>query len=246
MSTLCGHKRGHKRGCVHFAICFPRSEDRSPPLVNKCTHPLFSPNPKTHSWNERQDDYASVAFWYQTGAPTFETRAPHARERTLPNLDTIFHAVDFADDEHTGDGPARTQQLLQYERGQLLYLPESEENAWVEIPFTIQEKTPVRLLLNMTRSYDFGKYQAALNGVEIGPVMDFYEAETDNWEYHLLDFWPEPGEYTLRLECVGRNPMSTGHGLGIESVRLRERRPRVMEWAHEKDRDWREDPVLYR
>ena len=106
---------------------------------------------------------------------------------------------------------------------------------------------PVRLLLNLTRSYyDFGRYQATLNGVKLGDVMDFYHAETDNREYHLLDFWPDPGAYKLRLECVGKNAQSSGHYLGIESVRLRERRPRVQEWAHEKDRDWREDPKLYR
>jgi hypothetical protein len=92
----------------------------------------------------------------------------------------------------------------------------------------------------------FGRYQATLNGVGVGGVLDFYRAETDNWEYHLLDFWPDPGTYRLRLECVGRNAASTGYGLGIESVRLRERRPRVAEWAHERDEDWREHPVLHR
>jgi hypothetical protein len=207
--------------------------------------PDENPDYKTHSWNEREDDYASVAFWYQTGKPTFAARAPHARERTLPNLDTIFYAVDYTGDEYHGNGPARIQKLLNCDRGQLLYKPPGAENAWVEIPFSVKEKVPLRLLLNMTRSYDFGRYQATLNGVKIGKVMDLYKAETDNWEYHLLDFWPDPGEYKLRLECVGKNPMSMGHYLGIESVRLRERRPRVKDWAHDKDKDWREKPVLY-
>ena len=44
---------------------------------------------RTNSWNERQDDYSSVAFWYQTGTPTFTARAPHARERTLPSLERV-------------------------------------------------------------------------------------------------------------------------------------------------------------
>jgi hypothetical protein len=207
--------------------------------------PDENPDYRSHSWNERQDDYASVAFWYQTGEPTFAARAPHARDRRLPNLDTIVHAVDFIDENHHGDGEAYEQELLQYERGQMLYKPPSKENAWIEIPFTVTEKAPVRLLINATRSYDFGRYRATLNGVEIGGVMDFYQPEIGNWEFHLLDFWPEPGVYTLRLECVGKNPMSTGHFLGIESVRLRERRPRVKEWAHDREKDWRENPILY-
>jgi len=198
------------------------------------------------SWNEREDDYSSVAFWYQQGEPTFTARAPDAAARKLPNLDKVFYAADFAGDEYHGDGAAEVQQLLQYEKGQILYRPASTDGAWIEIPFTVGKKAPVRLLLNMTRSYDFGRYQAALNGVKIGGVMDFYRADIDNWEYHLLDFWPDPGEYRLRLECVGKDPQSGGYYLGIESVRLRERRPRVETWGHEKGKDWRENPVLHR
>ncbi|MDY7107933.1 MAG: glycoside hydrolase family 172 protein [Planctomycetota bacterium] len=201
---------------------------------------------KTHSWNEREDDYASVAFWYQAGTPTFAARAPHARRRALPSLDRIIYAVDFVDDTSRGAGDARVQELLGYERGQVLYQPDDPDDAWIEIPFTVEEKAPKRLLLNMTRSYDFGRYVVTLNGVQLGGVLDFYHPDTENREYHLLDFWPEPGDYVLRLECVGKHPRSTGHWLGIESVRLRQRRPRVAEWAHEKDRDWREDPVLHR
>ena len=80
----------------------------------------------------------------------------------------------------------------------------------------------------------------------IGEPVDFHNASIVNEEVHLLDFWPEPGRYTLRLECVGRNPASQGYYLGIESVRLRERRPRVSEYARDRDKDWRKEPVLYR
>ncbi len=208
--------------------------------------PDENPDYKSTSWNERQDDYSSVAFWYQTGKPTFDARAPHARERKLPSLDTVTYAVDAVGDERCGAGDATVQRLLNYDKGQILYKPASEQDAWLEIPFTVKEHAPLRLLLNMTRSYDFGRYRATLNGVPIGDVMDFYRAEIDNWEYHLLDFWPQPGEYVLRLECVGKNPASGGHYLGIESLRLRERRPRVAEWGHDKDKDWRSEPTLYR
>ena len=206
--------------------------------------PDENPDYKSDSWNEREDDYSSVAYWYQTGKPTFSARAPHARERVLPNLDKIFHAVPCPE-ERKGIGPAEVQRILDYPNGQILYRPPQAEGAWIEIPFEVKEKEPVRLLINATRSYDFGRYQASLNGVKIGPVLDFYNKETDNWEYHLLDFWPDPGTYTLRLECVGKDAQSAAHWLGIESVRLRERRPRVKGWAHDKDKDWKKSPILY-
>jgi hypothetical protein len=36
-----------------------------------------------------------------------------------------------------------------------------------------------------------------------------------------------------------------GHFLGIESVLLRERRPRVERYGRDRDRDWRKEPILY-
>jgi hypothetical protein len=127
----------------------------------------------------------------------------------------------------------------------LFYKPQQQEDAWVEIPFEIEKKEPLRLLLVMTRSYDYGKYQAYLDGVKLGGVMDLYNDDTSTREYHLLDFWPEPGAYKLRLECVGKNPASANNYLGIESVRLRERRPRVTQYRHDADKDWRKSPTLY-
>ncbi len=204
-----------------------------------------NPTQKVHSWNEREDDYSSVAFWYQAGEPTFKARAPDARQRTLPNLDKVIAAKEFTGAAHHGAGDAQAQNLNIYPSGHLLYKPPTEEDAWVEIPFEVEKKEAKRLVLVMTRSYDFGKYQAFLNGIKLGGVMDLYSEEVVSREYHLLDFWPEPGKYKLRLECVGKNADSTGHYLGIESVRLRERRPRVMEYGHDKDKDWREKPILY-
>ena len=209
--------------------------------------PDENPKFKSTSWNEREDDYASVAFWYQTGEPTFAARAPHARERKLPNLERIIaYGRDFMDAANHGSGSANSQQLDLYDGPQLLYQPKEANGAWVEIPFEVKKKEPLRLLLNMTKSYDFGEYQASLQGVNIGETMDFYSPKVVNEEFHLLDFWPDPGQYRLRLACVGKNQQSTGYYCGIESVRLRERRPRVAEYGHEKDKDWRKEPKLYR
>ncbi|MHC4655278.1 MAG: glycoside hydrolase family 172 protein [Planctomycetota bacterium] len=208
--------------------------------------PDENPQYKSHSWNEREDDYSSVAFWYQTGKTTFKARAPHAKKRALPNLDDIIYAKDFTEKKYHGRDDAVTQQLPLYPKKQLLYKPKKAEDAWLQIPFEVKKKGPKRLLLVMTRSYDFGKYQAYLNGVKLGDVMDLYSKDIKSRQYHLLDFWPEPGTYTLRLECVGKNPISAGCYLGIESVRLRQRRPRVSKYGHDKDKDWRKKPLLYK
>jgi hypothetical protein len=205
-----------------------------------------NPDRKTMSWNEREDDYSSVAFWYQTGEPTFTARAPEGAERKLPSLERVIaYARDFRDAAYHGAGAAETQRLDLFDGPQLLYRPEKPEGAWLEVPFQVTKKEPLRLLLNLCKSYDFGRYQAYLNGVKLGDPIDLYSANTTDTEAHLLDFWPDPGKYTLRLECVGKSPLSTGYLLGIESVRLRERRPRVTQYAQDKDKDWKTSPTLY-
>ena len=198
---------------------------------------------KSMSWNEREDDVSSVAFWYQTGTPTFTARAPGGAERRLPSLDRVIACA--RDGATHGAGDADPQQIDLYDGAQLLYKPKSADNAWIEVPVTVAKKEPLRLLLNMTTSYDFGRYQAYFDGVKVGGVMDLYSASVENREFHLLDFWPDPGVHTLRLECVGKRPVSDNYYLGIESVRLRERRPRVLQMGWDKDKDWKKNPVLY-
>ncbi|MCC7376008.1 MAG: DUF2961 domain-containing protein [Verrucomicrobiales bacterium] len=202
---------------------------------------------KSTSWNEREDDYSSVAFWYQTGEPTFDARAPSARERALPSIDRlVVYARDHLDKDTHGQGEAMTQSLEFYPGHQVFYRPDKVEGAWIEVPFVVDRKEPLRLLVNATRAEDYGRYQAILDGTPIGDVMDFYSAKLETAEYHLLDFWPEPGPHRLRLQCVGKHPLSTAHYCGIESLRLRERRPRVEALGHDKDKDWRKGPKLYR
>jgi len=208
--------------------------------------PDENPKNQSTSWNEREDDYASVAFWYQTSEPTFAARAPGARERRLPGLDPVIaFARDFSGAEFRGDGPAAPQQLELYPEPQLLYRPAGTNQAWLEIPFTVTNQQPFRLLLNATKSYDFGQYQASLDGVKVAGPFDLYSPRISNQEIHLLDFWPEAGRHNLRLDCVGKNQQSAGYYLGLESVRLRERRPRVAKYAHDRDKDWRREPRLY-
>jgi hypothetical protein len=209
--------------------------------------PDENPNNRSTSWNEREDDYSSVAFWYQTGEPTFTARAPDAAERKLSSLDrVIVLARAFTGSEFHGTGNMTAQRLELYPEPQLLYMPDSTTNAWIEIPFAVTNKEPLRLLLNLTKSYDFGRYQVWLDGTRLGDPIDLYSAKVLNEEVHLLDFWPEPGPHQLRLECVGKNPLSSGYYFGLESVRLRERRPRVAAYAHDRDKDWKKSPQLYR
>jgi hypothetical protein len=209
--------------------------------------PDENPDRRSMSWNEREDDYASVAFWYQLGEPRFTERVPHSRERRLPSLERVVaYARDTDDGRNHGVGGVTRQTLDFYPGPQLLYMPKQAEGAWLEVPFDVERREPLRLLLTATVADDFGRHQAYLDGTKVGGTLEFYSATLGTKEFHLLDFWPETGRHTLRLQCVGRSVLSSGYYCGLESVRLRERRPRVAAMAHDKELDWRRDPRLYR
>jgi len=203
---------------------------------------------RAHSWNEREDDFSSVAFWYQMGPTKKFTEMPPAEERKLPSLERILvWGKDAIDGSRHGQGVARIQEGARYleSGGQLLFQPQTKEEGWVEYSFEVKEKEPLRLVLELTRSYDFGIWQPILNGVRLGEPIDLCRPQPDLWEFHIMDFWPDSGKYTLRLECVGKNSESSGHSIGINSVRLRQRRPRVKAFGYDKDKDWRQEQVLY-
>jgi len=200
---------------------------------------------RAHSWNEREDDFSTVAYWYQTGIPTSYQPVPPAEDRILPNLDQIFMAKEIVASKSYTNGIAEVQENLDhYMEGQLFFSPVNEK-AKVSIPFTVAEKKPSRLLLAVTKAPDYGIWQAYLNGIKIGTPMNLYDSKIYEWEHHLLDFWPDPGDYILELRLAGKDRYSGGNLLGIESVRLRERRPRVTTFAFDKNNDWKSNPKLY-
>jgi len=198
------------------------------------------------SWNEREDDYASVAFWYQTGNPVFTEPVPGAEERRLPDLArTVVQARDFAGSKRHGGGELLKSAGHFYEGDLLVYQPARQSGAWLEFPIEVKAKEPLRLEIIGECVPDGGLYQTYLDGVKIGQPLNFYAGEPAAQTFPLLDFWPDPGPYILRLECVGKAGQSFGYACKIDSVRLLERRPRVAEYGHDKDKDWRKKPVLY-
>lgn len=205
-----------------------------------------TPGYQATSWNEREDDFSSVAFWYQSGTPTFAERAPGAEERRLPSLARVaVRAAEGLDAVRRGAGRVRRTTSVSGMEEIFAYDPLRETGGWLEFPVEVKAKEPLRLEVAGDRSPDGGRYQAFLDGVKIGQPLDFYADAPDEAAYPLLDFWPDPGRHVLRLECVGKNVRSSGFAFRVESVRLLERRPRVAAYGHDKDNDWKQNPLLY-
>lgn len=180
---------------------------------------------RAHHNNERFDDFSSVAFWYQIGQPAPGPWLPTAAEREPPNLDWIVEGNALLAAAKMEAGSAELQAGYPWTgAGQVFFRAESV-GASLELTFEARKEEFRALVLPLTRSCDYGIYRILLDGEERAARVDLYGPETAMRELDLGSQRLAAGPHVLRFECVGRNPLSGGHYLGVDSVRLRERLP---------------------
>ncbi len=172
---------------------------------------------------EREDDMATVAFWYQLGQPKRFTELPSAKERVFPNLDVIIEGKTLLEAARYSAGQIELQKAHEWTGdGQIFFKPDGEE-AYLELDFAVGEKQRRGLVLRLTHSYDYGRWQIYLDGEKVGRPLELYSEDIEVHDHVLGSYELEPGKHTIRLECAGRHVLSDGKYLGVDSVRLRER-----------------------
>src|SRR5262249_4794293 len=122
---------------------------------------------------ERQDDMATVAFWYQIGQPKRFAKLPPVAERMFPNLDVTIEGKDLLPTVRHVGGSVTLQKGEKWTGdGQLFYVPTGEgstENQagtaaatqpgaaglHLEFDFNVAKQERRRLMLRLTHSYDY-------------------------------------------------------------------------------------------
>ncbi len=183
---------------------------------------------------EREDDIATVAFWYQKGQPRRWTALPPLAARRFPNLDLIVEGKTLLATSRPASGATELQRGYDWTgEGQVLFRPEGDKAA-LEVDFDVAKKEYRALVLRLTYAADYGAFRVLLDGRPVplaedgtnppqSPVIDLYSRDLDVRDLYLGSLALEPGKHTLRFEAAGRHPLSKGDLLGLDSVRLRER-----------------------
>jgi hypothetical protein len=172
---------------------------------------------------EREDDFATVAFWYQRGQPKRFTTLPAAADRKLPPIDLVIEGKELLGVAASDQAELSLQAGGAWTGEGQLFINAEAVGAWVEFAFTIPDDRPRNLVLPLTHSYDFGVYQIFLDGQAFGAPVDCYSPEIKIVQHRFGELATAPGEHTIRLECVDINPNSQGYKLGVDCVRLRQR-----------------------
>ena len=184
---------------------------------------------------EKEDDMATVAFWYQTGLPKRFAPIPPLAARLLPDLDLVTEGKAMLPGAKHSEGAASLQKGYDWTGdGQILFQPAAAANGFLEVAFDVAKEEYRGLMLRLTQAEDYGICRVVLDGKRArrldgdpagGEVadIDLYAPALDVRDHYIGSYLFTPGRHTLRLEIVGRNPASKGSFLGVDSVRLRER-----------------------
>jgi hypothetical protein len=189
---------------------------------------------------EREDDIATVAFWYQQGQPKRFTTLPPNTERIFQNLDIIFQGKDMFKTLRHSPGSIELQNGYDWTGdGQIFFTP-SDNKGWLEADFFIEKEESRGLVIRMTHSDNYGMYRIFIDGIPIPNVpmtidmnfnapsknikiIDLYSKNLDVKDYYLGSTTLKAGKHTIKFELVGNNNSSFGKSLGFDSFRLRER-----------------------
>ena len=172
-----------------------------------------NPDHKLINWNEREDDFSSVAYWYQTGEPTFAAQAPSAEQRRLPSIErATVNAKDFTDAKHHGRGHAGPQELPKfYDQPQLYFKPADARGGMDRDSAGSETQGAAAAVVERHLCADFGRYQAILDGVPVGEPMDFYAAEITGKEFPLLDSGPNRASTSCGWSTAARTSFPTAY-----------------------------------
>ncbi len=183
---------------------------------------------------EREDDIATVAFWYQVGQPKRFTTLPSLTERQLPNLDIICEGKTLLAGARHSPGTLTLQKGYDWTgEGQLFFQPAAEP-AFLETDFTVEKEEYRGLILRFTHAPDYGVWRVFLDGRNVKQPEDYmagqkiedidlYSSQLAVKDFYVGSYRLEPGKHTIRFECVGRYPLAKGNYLGFDSLRLRQR-----------------------
>jgi hypothetical protein len=187
----------------------------------------------------RQDDVATVAFWYQERQAPRASAFPPLAERRFPDLDrVVIGGRALVEGARHSPGALELQAGWDWSGdGQLFFTPASPSGpgeAFLETDFRVEASERSGLVLRLTHAPDYGRWRVLLDGTEVTLLPDYPEwnpqGPRDLWaegvevrDWYLGSYTLEPGTHTLRFEAAGAHPFSTGASLGIDSVRLRQR-----------------------
>ncbi|RKX47735.1 MAG: hypothetical protein DRP64_00215 [Verrucomicrobia bacterium] len=169
-------------------------------------------------FGEREDDFSSVAFWYQKGIHKPFPELPPAYDRILHDPDTVIEAEAIMATMKTTASEPNIQYGPWSGMKQVRFDAAAEKGMEVSMEFEVEKAGPHNLVFYITKATNYGIYVAELDGNPIGKPMDLYTKS-----FHTKDFGAgihhlSAGTHKLVFKNIGKDDASGGYAIGIDCI----------------------------
>ena len=187
-------------------------------------------------FEERNDFFSSVAFWYQKGVNEGLPEPPYGTARLPLGNAMQIEVENSINDVATEMGKASVQKEVFWSKD-LLFFEAAGPGAKINVPFSVPKDGYYEVLAEIADAPDYGDYVATLDGKptnsvtqtwgqsDVQPpgreVIHNYADEVYVAEDRRFGWFNLPrGRHVLTFVCVGKDPRATGYNFGIDNVVL--------------------------
>ena len=180
-----------------------------------------TPSGKVHSgFEERPDDFSSVAFWYQTPFRTDLPELPVGQARIPYGNAEVIDTEFLYPKTKVEKGELEVQKGVFWEQN-ILFFSQAIKGSSLTIPFEVKQEGRYEVMPTLISSYDYGIYTATLDGKPVGGTMNLYASDVLMPQgYPLGRFDLKKGTHELKFICQGKADSSTGSWLGVHQIVL--------------------------
>ena len=169
-------------------------------------------------FEERFDNFSSVAFWYQKEPHKPFPLLPTGTDRLTDDYASIIEGESLLAKATATSGPIERQDLPGCSGGGQLWWRPAASNQVLTIPFDIKEDGKYNLVLALTSSWDYGSCRLDLDGEPLGEPFDFYSASVTTRNYHFGVRELKAGTHKLTVTGTGKNAASKDYFFGLDGI----------------------------
>ncbi len=166
---------------------------------------------------ERDDLMSSVAFWYQVEPHKPWPALPPGKDRVPFHEQTLLVGYRAIPEATHSDALLQAQSIGSATDGKQLWFLADDDQAWVEVPFTVEQDLTAELWVKTLHSWDYGTWRVRIDGQDAG-VFDLYNASITPKAHRIGQHHLAAGPHTLRFEVTGKARASTGYKLGFDAL----------------------------
>jgi hypothetical protein len=172
------------------------------------------------NFEERADDFSSVAFWYQSEPHKPFPPMPVGYERLNYDYRKMIEGENLTRFSKASDGSVVNQPMAGWSGNAHIWWRPLSADQSLTLPMEVKEAGSYDILFLLTRAPEYGIYQVEINGRSVLGPIDLYSDTQIVQEYLISDQKLEAGTYNLVVKNRGRNPLSSGYHFGLDGYLL--------------------------